>query len=100
MIIAYRAREKQFNDESLLKKSSIFALGIVLLETAVLCGSEEFYDTASLDIMEEVVEKSLAEVKARYGSIVTKIIANMIDFDFEERLDSFKELAKWMVYEL
>ncbi len=36
MIIASRAREKHFSDIGLLKKSNIFALGIVFLSTATL----------------------------------------------------------------
>ena len=55
MIIALRAREKYFKDISLLKKSSVFALGIVLLEAATLQFSCNFYDTTSFDIYEEVI---------------------------------------------
>ncbi len=44
MIIACRAREKQFTEESLLKKSNIFSLGIAFLEAATLQPSCEFYD--------------------------------------------------------
>ena len=86
MIIALRAREKQFNDLSLLKKSNVFALGIVLLEAATLKLSCEFYDTVSFDIYEEVIERCLTYSEERYGTVVARIIANMIDFDFEERI--------------
>ncbi len=71
-----------FNDLSLQKKSSVFALGIVLLEAATLRLSCEFYDTVTFDIYEEEIERCLTEVDGRYGSVVVRIIANMIDFDF------------------
>jgi hypothetical protein len=54
----------------------------VLLEAATLRLSCEFYDTVTFDIYEEEIDKCLAEVDGRYGSVVVRIIANMIDFDF------------------
>lgn len=86
MIIAYRAREKQFYDTHLLKKSNVFALGMIFLETATLQSSSEFYDEKTFDIFSQTIEQSLSEVENRYGSTVVKIIANMIDFDFDERI--------------
>ncbi len=52
MIIASRAKEKQFSDINLLKKSNIFALGIVFLSAATLESTEKIYDIKSLDIFE------------------------------------------------
>ncbi len=54
----------------------------MLLEAATLRLSCEFYDTVTFDIYEEEIDKCLAEVDGRYGSVVVRIIANMIDFDF------------------
>lgn len=50
MIIAFRAREKQFNDIAFLKKSNVFTLGMVFLEIATLQSSSKFYDSKTFDI--------------------------------------------------
>ncbi len=57
--------------------------------------SKDCFDLETYDILNQVVNERIEEVEQRYSDKVARFIANMLDYDFEERMDP-KELSIWI----
>lgn len=66
-----------------------------MLEVCTLRDSKDCFDLETYDILDQVVNERIEEVEQRYSDKVARFIANMLDYDFEERMDP-KELSIWI----
>ena len=76
-------------------KSNVFALGMLMLEICTLKPSSQCYDLTNYDILGDVVTSRIAEIEAKYPRKIVMIIANMLDYDYEERMTP-KQLSIWV----
>ena len=72
---------------------------MVLLEVATLLPSSECYDLESYQILDTVLRERILLVGEYYGDKIARIIANMLDYDYNERMN-MKELSIWVNREL
>lgn len=68
---------------------------MVLLEVCTLLPSEECYDSDNYDILDSVINERVLLVEEYYGERVVKIVANMLDYDYTERMN-LKDLSIWV----
>jgi hypothetical protein len=68
---------------------------MVLLEVCTLLPSEECYDCDNYDILDSVINERVLLVEEYYGERVAKIVANMLDYDYTERMN-LKDLSIWV----
>lgn len=59
---------------------------MILLEVATLLPSLDCYDVENYDILDGVINERLILVEEYYGSKISRIIANMLDYDYTERM--------------
>lgn len=48
--------------------------------------SSDCYDVENYDILDGVINERLVLVEEYYGSKISRIIANMLDYDYTERM--------------
>ena len=60
---------------------------MILLEVCTLLPSSECYDLDNYDILDSVIAQRLAIVEEHYSEKVARIIGNMLDYDYTERMD-------------
>jgi hypothetical protein len=73
----------------------VFALGLLLMEVCTLKSPAECYDLTSYSILDEVITARIEEIEEIYSRKIVSIVANMLDYDFEERMNS-KQLSIWV----
>jgi serine/threonine protein kinase len=95
LIIALRCGEEEVSEDDILEKSNVFTFGMVLLEVCTLLPSEECYDSENYDILDAVINERVMLVEDYYGERVAKIVANMLDYDYTERMN-LKDLSIWV----
>lgn len=95
MIIALRCGEEDIVDDDILEKSNVFTLGMVLLEVATLLPSTDCYDSENYDILDSVINERIILVEEYYGDKIARIIANMLDYDYTERMN-LRDLSIWI----
>jgi hypothetical protein len=78
-----------------VEKSNVFTFGMILLEVCTLLPSEECYDSESYDILDSIINERVILVEEYYGERIAKIIANMLDYDYSERMN-LKDLSIWV----
>ena len=57
--------------------------------------SEDCYDTETYDILDAVINERVLLVEEYYGERMAKIVANMLDYDYTERMN-LKDLSIWI----
>ncbi len=65
------------------------------MEVATLLPSLECYDSENYDILDEIINDRLILVEEYYSNKISRIIANMLDYDYTERM-GFKDLSIWI----
>ena len=98
-LIGIKLQEKDIEDEDILEKCNIFTFGMLMLEVTTLLPSSECYDLEGYQIYHEVLKERIMMIGEYYGEKIARIIANMIDYDYEERM-TLKELSIWINREL
>lgn len=72
---------------------------MVLLEVTTLLPSSDCYDLEGYQILDVVLRERILLVEEYYGDRIARIIANMLDYDYNERMN-LKELSIWVNREL
>ena len=57
-----------------------------MLEVCTLRSSSDCYDLTNYDILGDVIGDRISEIEQKYSNSIVRIIANMLDYDFEERM--------------
>ena len=65
---------------------------MTLLEVATLMPSSECYEADNYNILDAVVNQRLDMIGDHYSEKIARIIGNMLDYDYTERMD-LKELS-------
>jgi hypothetical protein len=68
---------------------------MLLLETATLLPSNECYDSDNYDILDAVINERIILVEEYYGEKIARVIANMLDYDYTERMN-LRDLSIWV----
>ena len=95
MIIGLRYKEQQLDDLQILNKSNVFVFGMIVLEACTMLPSSQCFDESTYDIFNSLITDRLELVEEHYGSKLASIIANMIDYDYSERM-LMKDVAIWI----
>jgi hypothetical protein len=99
LLIGLRLGEEDVEDEDILEKCNVFTLGMVMLEVTTLLPSGECYDLENYQILDGVLRERVQLVEEYYGEKIARIVANMLDYDYTERM-TLKELSIWINREL
>ena len=86
MVIGIRCQENCITEKDFLLKGNVFELGMLMLEVCTLRPSSDCYDLTNYDILADVVSDRIYEIEQKYPNNIVRIIANMLDYDFEERM--------------
>lgn len=57
--------------------------------------STECYDSDNYDILDSVINERIVLVEEYYGEKIARIIANMLDYDYTERM-TLRDLSIWV----
>ena len=68
---------------------------MIMLEACTFKSFGDCYDTESYDILNAVINERIEEIEDRYSNEIAMLIANMLDYDMEERI-SPKDLSIWV----
>lgn len=61
--------------------------------------SKECYDPSTYDIYNTIIEERLEIIEGHYNEKIARIIGNMLDYDYTERMNP-KTLSIWINREL
>lgn len=95
MLIGLKLGEEDVDEEDILEKCNVFTFGMVMLEVATLLPSQDCYDLENYQIFDPVLKERVMMVSEYYGEKVARVIANMLDYDFTERM-SLRDLSIWI----
>jgi hypothetical protein len=74
-------------ENEIMTKANVFGFGMLLLEVCTLRSSRECYDDENYDILDEVLTNRLEQVREFYPEILVKYIAQMLEYDYVDRMD-------------
>lgn len=68
---------------------------MLLLEATTLLPAGECYDGESYDILDQIISERLLLVEEFYNEKLARIIGNMLDYDYSERMN-MRQMAVWI----